>query len=188
MYEQFDNIEQDIITAIRDDDESAFEILFRRYYPELCSYLNIYIRDKDEVEEMVQQLFLNIWERRKNFYPKNNVRSYLYKAVKNKAINYRKHLQIKERVIQKIRNMQMIRENNLEDEIDKTEMQLLIDKAVERLPARCRETFILVKYNNFSYQEAADIMNISTHTVEIQIGKALKKLRSSLGTLILSQK
>lgn len=172
--------EQSTLKAIRSGNTAEFEKLFRQFYEELCSYLKFFIKDNDDIEELVQETFLHIWEQRQNFYPKGSIKSYLYKAVKNKAVNYRKHLFVRMHTAERISLLFHYRHDGVEKTFDNAELLKVLYDTIEKLPARCREVFVLLKLNEFSYKETAEIMHISTKTVEVQLSIAVKKLRSLL--------
>lgn len=169
-----------IVKCLRESDEAAFEFLFKEYYKPLCLYLGYFIKQHDIVEQIVQEVFVNIWENRKTFSPKGNVKSYLFRAVKNRALNYVKHERVKTKSQADLKEIYYSDETNIERQFEKNELLKLIDEGVEQLPEKCREVFVLVKFNGISYSEAAEILNISPKTVENQMGKALKKLREFL--------
>jgi len=172
--------DQEMLEPIRQVESPEFEKLFRKYYSELCSYLRIFIKDKDDIEEIVQEVFLNIWEQRCDFYSKENIRAYLYKAVKNRAINYHKHLAVRLKTVEDIKLLFMHKYDDVEKNFDGEELLQVLDKAVQTLPKRCKEVFVLTKINELSYKETAEIMGISIKTVEIQLSIAVKKLRKLL--------
>ena len=169
-----------IIKCLRESDEAAFEFLFKEYYKPLCLYLGYFIKIKDVVEQIVQEVFVNIWENRKSFSPKGNIKSYLYRAVKNKGLNYLKHEKIKIKSREDLKAVYYSEETNIEKQFESDELLKLIEECVEQLPEKCREIFILVKFNGISYNETSEILNLSAKTVENQMGKALKKLRELL--------
>lgn len=169
-----------IIKCLRESDEAAFEFLFKEHYEPLCLYLGYFIKQHDVVEQIVQEVFVNIWENRKTFSPKGNIKSYLYRAVKNRALNYTKHEMVKTKSQADLKEIYYSDETNIERQFERNELLKLIEEGVEQLPEKCREVFVLVKFNGTSYNEAAEILNISPKTVENQMGKALKKLRDFL--------
>lgn len=169
-----------IIKCLRENDEEAFELLFKEHYKPLCLYMSYFIKQNDVVEQIVQDVFVNIWENRKTFSPKGNIKSYLYKSVKNKGLNYIKHEKVKIKTKEDLKAVYYSEEVNIEKQFESKELLKLIEQQVDQLPEKCREVFVLVKFNGFSYNEASEILNISPKTVENQMGKALKKLREFL--------
>jgi RNA polymerase sigma-70 factor (ECF subfamily) len=152
--------EQKTLEAIRNGDESAFRDLFDEYYGNLCNYLKYYIKNYDEVEDQVQEVFANIWKVRRNLPAIMSLKSYLFSSVKNKLLDYYKHLSVRIKASDKIKEF--------------------LDNAIRKLPPRRREVFVLVKINGMTYQEAADIMGINKKTIEGQLSMAIKTLREIL--------
>lgn len=174
-------VEEDkLLDLVRNGDPNAFEQLFKLHYSNLCSYLRIIIKEREVIEDIVQELFVYIWENRNNFSPKGNIKSYLFKAVRNKAINYYKHETVKLNSTEELKLIYFSETNNVEKQYDAKEINQLITKSVTLLPEKCREIFTLIKFNGFTYQETAEILNLSIKTIENQMGRALIKLRELL--------
>ena len=172
--------EKKFLDLVRSGDPKAFEQLFRSYYSDLCSYLRTIVNELEVIEEIVQDLFVYIWENRKIFSPRGNLKSYLFKAVRNKAINYYKHETVKRHSIEELKLIYFSGIGDVEKQFDANEINQLITKSVTLLPEKCREIFTLVKFNGLTYQETAEVLNLSVKTIENQMGRALKKLRESL--------
>jgi RNA polymerase sigma-70 factor, ECF subfamily len=154
--------------------------LFRFYYSGLCSYLRTIIREREVIEEIVQGLFVYIWENRKTFSPKGNIKSYLFKAVRNRAINHIRNTNSRLNLTDEIKILYSADSNDIEEQYDSIELNRLISNSVTLLPEKCREIFTLIKFNGLSYKETAEILNLSVKTIETQMGRALKKLKESL--------
>jgi RNA polymerase sigma-70 factor (ECF subfamily) len=176
--------EQKTLEAIRNGDESAFRDLFDEYYGNLCNYLKYYIMNHDEVEDQVQEVFVNIWRARKNLPDIRSVKGYLFSSAKNKLLDYNKHLTVRIKASAKIRELFSGIDTTSERDYEQTEMKELLDNAIRKLPPRRREVFVLVKINGMSYQEAADVMGINKKTIEGQLSMAIKTLREILAPFI----
>jgi RNA polymerase sigma-70 factor (ECF subfamily) len=174
------SLENQWAEKVRSGDPNAFESLFRSYYPRLCRFVERIIHSKSIAEEIVQEIFLKIWENRKNWILQYPVNIYLYRAVKNSALNCLKH----EKVVKEWEKEQP-RESfdqviDPEEELYQKELLNAVQRAIELLPERCRLIFILHRQDGFTYAEIAFILNISIKTVETQMGRALKTLRRLL--------
>lgn len=176
--------ETDIAAAIQAGDELAFEQAFRQYYERLCGYANSLLHDLDEAEEAVQSVFFKLWERRESFDIQTSLKSYLYRAVHNRCLNRAKHEKVK-RVYEGY-NAEQLRQNPAQatDLAMQNELQGRIETAVASLPEQCRAVFTLSRYEGLKYQEIADQMGISVKTVENQMTKALKVLRTHLADYV----
>lgn len=166
------------ITSFETKEE--FEKLFHSFYSELCSYSNMFLKDLEASEEVVQETFVKLWENRKSLNIKSSFHSYLFRAVRNGCLNVIKHEKIKDNY--KVHNENEIknRSGSLDEEIDASELETKIRESIDLLPMRRRKAFIMSRYEGLKYKEIAEKLNISIKTVENQIGKALKFLKSEL--------
>lgn len=143
----------------------------------LCRYADYLLRDTDEAEEIVQQIFVTIWERRK-MLKVNSFKSYLYRSVHNAAINKSQH----KKVVDNHNYYVTTREaNSSTDNLYlSAELSNRIEQAIQTLPDQCALVFRLSRFESFSYAEIATQLNISVKTIENHMGKALKRLRIEL--------
>ncbi|TVQ73408.1 MAG: RNA polymerase sigma-70 factor [Balneolaceae bacterium] len=174
-----DNEEAGLVDAVKHGDKDAFARLYRRYFSELCDISFYVTRDKEVAKELVQDTFLVIWEKRKDWQPKGSIRSYLFRAVKNRSLDYLKHVRV-ERGWKKMHQRDITESDAGEEAMSQKELAAAIDRSVDELPEKCRIIFIMNRNQGFTYGEIAEIQGISQKTVETQIGRALKKLRESL--------
>jgi len=157
----------------------AFEAVFKLYYQELCRLAYSILKDRGPSEEIVQDVFLKVWDKRNKLEVKTSLKSYLYSSVRNSCFNYIKHLKIEREYADK-------QENNFysfdatEDKVAGNELNHAINKALEELPEKRREVFELSRFEGMKYNEIAAHLNISVKTVEAQMGHALAFLRGRL--------
>jgi RNA polymerase sigma-70 factor (ECF subfamily) len=169
-----------VLQAIRQGDEHTFEQLFNEYYPSLCHFANSYTKDLDEAEELVQAVFINLWDKRETLVISVSLKSYLYKAVYNSFLNQVKHRKIKEKYKNYTVNQTQGFSSEAADAIVYHELQHRIDQAINSLPDQCRHIFTLSRFENLKYSEIAEQIGVSVKMVEKQMGKALKVLRKRL--------
>ncbi len=158
----------------------AYRFLFDHHFSDLCNFLLIYLHSKELAEDIALEIFTFIWEKRKTLQIKASFKSFLFAAAKNKAITlYRKeHQKIftsidsSETVIQTDSSPQFMMENN--------ELRDLINEAINRLPEKSRQVYLMAWEENMSYNEIAVQLGLSTKTIENHVGIALRKLRESL--------
>ncbi len=171
--------EQNLFDKIKTGDEKAFEALFRHFYPHLCLYATHVLKNASAAEEIVQELFVRLWEKREKTEIETSVKNYLFRAVKNHCLNYIKHNQIKNEYSQKI-----LAETDIfsaDDNFDtQTELFQKIEESIAELPEKRQEIFRLSRQEGLKYREIAEKMNISVKTVETQMGLAIKTLREKL--------
>lgn len=169
-----------LIVKIRKGDKRAFENLFLRFYENLCNFAWRFTSSMHVSEELVQDVFLNIWESRKNLDPKKNIKSYLFSSVRNRALNYINHEELVREYNEQIGwlNRSPSRQHH---ELDKeSEFIKAARKAIEDLPEGARNIYKLSRKEGLTYREIAEVMEISEKTVESQMSRALKLLRKSL--------
>ena len=172
--------EETLIQRLINGDQTAFELLFRFYYPGLVTFAFQIVQDPDEAEEIVQEFFIKLWAGRQKIKKSETLKSYFFTSVKNRALNYLKKEKISEKVREEIQIM--IENDSLyqPDLFVESELQARIKTAFEKLPPRTSEVFTLSRFKGFSNDEIARQLNISKRTVETHISSALKILREEL--------
>lgn len=168
------------LEAIREGDETAFEMIFKEYYQTLCRYANSFLNDREEAEEVVQASFLTIWEKRSTLFITTSLKAYLYQAIRNRCLNVIKHEKVKQQHAQHEAVMTVSHYEATSNTVLSNELEQKIYLAMQTLPEQCRLVFKLSRFEELKYQEIADQLNISVKTVENQIGKALKIMREQL--------
>lgn len=172
--------EKDLIARLKDGDQTAFELLFHFYYPGLVMYSTQFTTDRTEAEEIVQDFFVRFWQRHQLVSLTDSLKSYLFLSVKNGSLNYLKHKKVEEKYI---RQMTELSNHHLVYDPDlylSSELQEKVKNAIDLLPEKCREIFIMSRIRGLKNEEIADDLHISKRTVETQISKALKVLRVEL--------
>ncbi len=161
-------------------DQTAFELLFKFYYPGLVIFASNIVVNKDEAEEIVQDFFVRLWENRSAINPGNTLKSYVFTSVKNRSINFLKSNQVKQHVVDELKNqMESDMRYNPDIYVD-SELQQRLKIAFTKLPPRTAEIFTLSRFKGFSNEEIATDLGLSKRTVETQVSNALKILRKEL--------
>jgi len=178
----YENRKRDLRWArqIRAGDDSAFEALFRTYADRLCAFVDQYVNADDVAEEIVQDLFFEIWHRRETWRPQTNVRAYLYTSARNKTLDYLKHQRVVDEWKQQAGIDQRAAPNAPEEDLRQKELTRAVQEAIDQLPERQRLVFILNRRHDMTYAEVAEMLDISIHTVETQMSRAFKTLRKLL--------
>jgi len=158
-------------------DKKAFDQLFLLYYKNLCRFALTVVHDADESEEAVQKIFVRLWENRKKLIIPDNPKSYLFKSVYFECIKLLKHKNTREKYISEYFFYSGTENNETEDY---TLFLPHLNKAIEKLPAKCRQIFILNKLEGLTQKEIAEYLDVSVKTVENQIAIAVSKLRDEL--------
>ena len=165
-------------SRIQSGDKQVFELLFQKYYATLCLLSKRYTKDITSARDVVQALFIHLWEQRTEIHIEVSVKAYLYRAVKYNSIRYLDNdRKIGIRVDE-------IPENGSDpeyfDHIEYAELQRIILDTVETLPDQCRKVFTMSRFENLKHADIAGKLNISVKTVESHITKALKILHDNL--------
>lgn len=166
-----------LFKQLKANDSNAFEILFKRHYANLCRRVNTMLNDEEASEDVVQQLFMKIWESRDTMVLPDSVAAYLFTAARNRALNYIKSRARKSDNEVPLNNHHDELDHRTEENMDAKELQKTLYAAIDSLPERRREVFVLSRFEGKSYKEIAEILNISVKTVEAQMGKSLSTLR-----------
>ena len=169
-------------------DEIAFEKIFKMIFPNLCFYVSQITNDIFSAEEIVQELFIKIWQNKSKINIQGPVKTYLYQSAHNQAVNYILHQKTLKRQVHKPASDDVWKEitENFESnaflieklEADDTEKR--INAVIENLPDQCRQIFMLSKFENKSNDEIAQQMGISVNTVRTQIYRAIEKIKEGL--------
>jgi RNA polymerase sigma-70 factor (ECF subfamily) len=173
-------LEQITLYSLKEGNVEAFNLCYDLYYRPLCSYANFIVKNPDSAEEIIQNIFMEIWMNREKLPENSSFKAYILTAVRNDCLDYLKH----KKTVEKYAGLR-IREKVVEYDdifsrlIDK-ELQVYLNQAIEKLPEGCRKVFELSRFHYNSYKEIAEKLNISIKTVENQIGKALKIVRKEL--------
>lgn len=155
-------------------------MLFKEHYEPLCAYVFGVVKDYDVCEDVVQNLFVKLWIKRKNIPADTSIKAYLYKAAQNAALNQIKHLKIKDKYKQYNKENLDIAKQNFADTMEESELSATIQRAIDKLPKECRKIFLMSRNDGLKYKKIAEELNISIKTVENQMGKALSRLRTDL--------
>lgn len=170
-----------LIKAVCNDDQIAFKELYKRYWAKLYIYAFNVLHDKDICEDIIQQVFYDLWNRRYEL----NIEmpsAYLYGAVKHQIVKqFRKN---KFSRIQPEHLLDFISENKIEQSVEYKELHSRVEKLINELPEQRRIVFIMSRNEGLSNKEIASQLNLSVQTVKNQISSALKFIRNSLKTVI----
>lgn len=161
-------------------DEAAFKTLFNEHYKGMYSYACVILKDEMEAEEIVQNVFVRVWEKKNSIQIETSLKAYLYRMVYNDCMNLVKHKAVVLK-FQKEKTYAMKNErDNAEDKIASAQLNEKLSSALRELPEQCRTIFQLSRFEELKYREIAGQLGISEKTVENQMGKALKLLRMKL--------
>lgn len=155
-----------------------FQETFYKYYEPLCKYAFTIVKEPHSCEDIVQETFLRVWEKKQNLIGSEELTWYLYTAIRNNCLSF---LEKKQKTVLGDFNGQEVIETPGErpqPNIKEADYDTLLKNALDNLPPKCREVFVLSRVSNLTYKQISESLGISIKTVENQMGKALKILRA----------
>lgn len=172
--------EQELLQQLRRGDRSAFNQLYKQYAKPLYWKLLRMVRNNEEVEELIQDLFIKVWDKREQIIIQQSFEAYLYRMAQYMAINYIQKLKRQSRLYDEFQQRTSEIVDNIEELLEAKETQQLLDQAVAQLSEQRRKAFVLCKIEGKSHQEAAELMNISPNTVHNHLVKAVSFVKDHL--------
>lgn len=171
--------ENDLLRRLTAGEQAAFDTVFRAHYAHLVSFAQGLLRDRSAAEDAAQEVMLELWRRRTDVVITESLRAYLLRATRNRALNQLRHVNVQKRAEPHLVGEDSVTATGA-SELVATELKGAIVEAIAELPPACREVFELSRGRGLRYAEIASTLGISVKTVESQMGKALKHLRTRL--------
>lgn len=163
--------------------QQAFSSLFRLFYPRLLSFALQYVHVKETAEEITNDVFIKLWNRKEYLEQVNNISTYLFVSIKNHSLNYLKQYSHIHVVVENTEgHTGLINRDDPEQQLEWKELSFQLSQAIDSLPDQCRAVFKLIKEDGFRYKEVAEILGISPRTVETQLFRAMKKLQALISS------
>jgi RNA polymerase sigma-70 factor (ECF subfamily) len=156
------------------------EELFKSHYKALCNAANRIVKDRDAAEDIVQDVFIKLWNKKDEISIDSSIKGYLFKAITNASLNYLESNKISKYKIEIDHAHPSVFAMEEEHGMVTQELEQRLDHAINSLPPKCRAIFILSRFEEMKYQEIANHLDISVKTVENQMGIALEKIRTSM--------
>ena len=174
--------EQALLERIRAGDHAAFTTAVQTCYAGLCDFAWRYVRSTAIAEEVVQEVFLRLWEHREHLRSDGSLRAYLYRAVKNRSLNHLRDQQTKTQKTEALADYLTHTPPQADKAMLQEELAHRIRQALDALPERRRTIFVLSKLHGLTYTEVASVLDISVNTVDTQMRRALHLLRERLAS------
>jgi RNA polymerase sigma-70 factor (ECF subfamily) len=172
--------EPGLIALLGKQDEKAFEDVFKTNYKSLHAYAFTLLKEEIVAEEMVQNVFCKLWERSASLTISGSVAAYLYRAVHNESLNYLKHQKVRSEHRLHVSHQSGQENDSASRRLHVKELEDRLRQSLNELPEQCRTIFQMSRFEELRYKEIADRLDLSVKTVENQMGKALRILRSKL--------
>lgn len=176
--------EQYLIKGILTQNKIVFDFVFSYYYSGLCAYCERITNNQEISEDIVQELFVNLWIKHHKINIRSSLKNYLFTSVKNRSIDYIKSEQRKIKKLIHLTEETVHYENLSSLWFAETELQSVVEKSLQKLPPRCREIFELSRLEGLKNQQIADKLSLSKRTVELQVSNALKQLRIDMAAYL----
>ncbi|MES2559091.1 MAG: RNA polymerase sigma-70 factor [Bacteroidota bacterium] len=172
--------DSELILNIRAGDIRSFERMFNLYAENLVRYATTIVKNSDDAEDIVQQLFVTLWDKKGIPDAGGSLKSYLYRSVYNSSLNKLKQVKVRESYAADSNYVSDGHAASANEVLEHKETAHRIEAAIEELPEQCRLIFRMSRIEQLRYQEIADQLGLSVKTVEAQMGKALKHMRVRL--------
>ncbi|NWJ51978.1 MAG: RNA polymerase sigma-70 factor [Bacteroidetes bacterium] len=174
------SFERILVEKLKGGDKSAFSSLFTAYYSDLVMFATTFLKDLDSSEEIVQDVFLKLWEDREIITVTTTLKSFLLKLIQNRCLDWLRHAKVIHSHHDSVLNSSPLLECDTENYILRSEIEKIVKKALDKIPDEIAEPFKLNRYDGLKYREIAEKMQVSNRTVEVRIGKVLQILRDEL--------
>ncbi|HLT06564.1 MAG TPA: RNA polymerase sigma-70 factor [Cyclobacteriaceae bacterium] len=165
---------------IKKGDKDAFDCLYRKYWPLLLDQAYKRLKCKEEAEEIVQELFINLWINRQKIHLTHSFSTYIATALRYKVYNCIRRNIIRENYMEAIVQREPPFSETVQESVLFNDLHDAYQREIENLPEKCRKVYTLRRHENLSFKEIAEKLDISVNTVDKQLVKALKRLRERL--------
>ncbi|MBI1223780.1 MAG: RNA polymerase sigma-70 factor [Bacteroidetes bacterium] len=159
------------------------ELMFRKYYSFLCKSVLRVLKDEHTAEDLAQEVFFDVWRKREDINVTTSLRAYLRRSAVNKTLNFIRDRKIRWDDEDKLTSTAS-EETSIALNLESQDLERSINEAIDLLPERCRLVFSLSRFEEMTNQQIADELSISVKTVENQMTKALKLLKSAIGPFL----
>jgi RNA polymerase sigma-70 factor (family 1) len=172
--------EKILLEKLRTGDKAAFTVIFTGYYSDLVRFSYTFSKNQSISEEIVQEVFLDMWEKRDRLAILTSLKSYLLKTVQNRSIDWLRHAGVERRYNSKLLLKPGMQENETEKYVLHSELNSHLIKAIKKIPPEYAEVYMLSRNEMLSYSEISERLGIPERTVKERISKALAALRGEL--------
>lgn len=180
------NDEKILVQQLKEGDDAAFEKIYNKTYPVLFSYVLNFLENRLFVEDVLEEIFLNLWEKRENLHIDVSIKSYLFKSAKNACLDFVRKKNVRDSYRTKIEKKYNIEKSlelfnpNETTVFENNEIKSTLQNAINNLPRKCRRVFRLSRHFKYKNKEIARLLRISESTVEMHMRTAITKLKEAL--------
>jgi RNA polymerase sigma-70 factor (family 1) len=174
-----------IWVKVQEDEEWAFKSLFDKYYPALCDYSSLYVKNRGVAKEIVADVFFKLWQQRKSIEIKSSLKSYLFTSVRNHSINQLKGQKLKIAPLGAYTETANTGSPDGEKILLYNELENVVEDAINALPERQKEVFKMSRIYGMDYKQISETLSISVHTVQEHVVNAMKNMRAHMKKYVL---
>ncbi len=172
-----------MLALIKEGDREAFNEIYERYWIKLYKKAFDRIKSSDEAEDMIQDLFIDLWMKRETLIINISLSAYLFTAIKYKVINYIEANIVRHSYLQSLNKAKIDCDDATNESIVYMDMERWMNSEIQKLPPKVKRVFELSRQENLTIKEIAKKLDVSDQTVKNQIGKALKTLKVHLNNI-----
>jgi RNA polymerase sigma-70 factor (ECF subfamily) len=170
-----------MISLLRSGDMQAFKAIYDQYWPKLYGYIFNRTSDREVAEEIVQEVFISLWNKREELQLTHTLSAYLFGAIRYQLLNYIRNCKTRKTYATDFfEYREQLSDNSNEEKIEASNLRQAMEKEISRLPEKCQQIFRMSRHQHLSINDIATLLNISHKTVENQLTKALRQLRTAL--------
>jgi RNA polymerase sigma-70 factor (ECF subfamily) len=177
--------DQELAVLLKEGEKGVFAFIYNRYKADLYLHALRTIKSQDDATDVVQEVFTNLWEKRKNFVLGTTIANYLYGAVRNRVFNFIEHRNITDKYAQSVQVFFEKGEFFTDNLVREKELAMIIEREINALPRKMREVFLMSRNTDLSYKEIGELLGISDTTVKKQVQNALRLLKLKINLSIL---
>ncbi|WP_113639194.1 RNA polymerase sigma factor [Nubsella zeaxanthinifaciens] len=181
-YSSFSDVE--LLELLKSEDTAAYTVIYNRYFHPLFIHALQKLNDKEEAQDIVHELFAQLWNKRSDIQIHTNLAAYLYSSIRNKILDHISKKQVRDKYVDSLQGFLNSDYNITDHRIREKQLAALIEKGIGQLPSKMREIFELSRKKSLSHKQIAAQLNLSEQTVKKQVNNALRILRTKLGTML----
>ncbi|EDM35374.1 RNA polymerase ECF-type sigma factor [Pedobacter sp. BAL39] len=171
----------ELVTLIKSDDHVAFDTIYKRYTPVLIRFVYSKIKDDEDTKDIIQTVFAKLWDKRNDLNEDTAFQAYIFKLVKNKILDYFRHIKITQSYIERFQNYIDQSEDTADYRARHNNLHAVIEREVNALPPKMKRVYEMSRKGSMSRKEIAEALDLPEQTVNSQMKGALKILRDKLG-------
>jgi RNA polymerase sigma-70 factor (family 1) len=176
--------DDELTLLLKSGDASAYTVIYNRYFDSLYIHAYRRLQHKEEAQDVIHELFAQLWTKKTTLHIQTSLAAYLYSAVRNKILDFISHKQVESKYMSSLAGFMDQGVCITDHSIREKQLSALIDKGISDLPLKMKEVFELSRKQRLTHKEIAEKLNLSEQTVKKQVNNALKILRIKLGTMV----